>query len=33
VRVGPYPTRAAAAAAQRDLEALGYKAFVARGGS
>ncbi|MBI2155545.1 MAG: SPOR domain-containing protein [Candidatus Rokubacteria bacterium] len=33
VRVGPYPTRAAATAAQRDLEALGYKAFIARGGS
>lgn len=33
VRVGPYPTRAAATAARRELEAAGHKGFIARGGS
>jgi hypothetical protein len=33
VRVGPYADRAAALAAAKDLEAAGYKGFIARGGS
>ncbi|MGH7279875.1 MAG: SPOR domain-containing protein, partial [Candidatus Rokuibacteriota bacterium] len=33
VRVGSFPSRTAAMAALRDLEAKGYKAFIARGGS